>query len=160
MVPLLALPHFMPLEYTDSMKQSISLVTIAVNDFTKELAFYRDTLGWKPFNVVEGTIAFFNVGSLVLSLCEYKELAADVGRALTTKPSLGVTLALNLPDESAVDAVFTELKKAGTAIVKEPVKASWGGYSGYFTDPEGHFWEVAHNPQFQYDDAGTMIVPG
>ena len=141
------------------MKQSISLVTIAVNDFAKELEFYRDTLGWKPFNVIEGTIAFFNVGSLILSLCEYKELSADVGGELTTTPPLGITLALNLPDESSVDAVFAELQAAGATIIKQPVKASWGGYSGYFADPEGHLWELAYNPQFQYDTSGTMMVP-
>lgn len=141
------------------MKQSVSFVTIAVNDFNKELAFYRDTLGWKPFNVMEGTIAFFNVGSLVFSLCAYKELATDVGSELTTKPNLGVTLALNLPDEQKVDSTFADLQTAGVNITKHPVKASWGGYSGYFADPEGHLWEVAHNPQFQYDDNGTMIIP-
>ncbi len=141
------------------MKQSLSLVTIAVNDFARELDFYRSTLGWEPFNVVDGNIAFFNVGSLIFSLCEYAELSTDVGGELTTKPTLGVTLSLNLPDESAVDAVFAELKAAGATIIKEPVRAVWGGYSGYFADPEGHLWEVAHNPQFEYDPSGTMIVP-
>lgn len=145
--------------YSFLVKQSLSLVTIAVNDFDKELAFYRGTLGWNPSNVVEDTIAFFSVGSLIFSLCEYKELTADVGSDLTTAPYLGVTLALNLPDESAVDAIFTDLQKAGATIVKPPTRASWGGYSGYFADPEGHLWEVAHNPQFKYDDNGTMIVP-
>ncbi len=141
------------------MKQSISFVTLAVRDFSRELAFYRKVLGWEPFNVVEDTIAFFNVGSLIFSLCEYKELSADVGSELATQPPLGVTLALNVPDESGVDDLFAHLRAAGTTIVKQPVRASWGGYSGYFADPEGHLWEVAYNPQFQYDDAGTMIVP-
>jgi len=141
------------------MKQNISLVTLAVNDFDKELTFYRETLGWQPYNVIDGVIAFFAVGSFILSLCEYKELADDVGSELTTKPYLGFTLAQNLPSEAAVDEVFAQLRQAGTTIVKEPKRASWGGYSGYFADPEGHLWEVAHNPQFKYDSDGVMVVP-
>lgn len=141
------------------MKQSISFITLAVSDFEQELAFYRDTLGWVSFTVVEGTIAFFKVGELVFSLCAYDELRQDVGQDLTMAPPLGVTLALNLPDEKSVDSVFSELKAAGASILKEPVRASWGGYSGYFQDPEGHLWEVAFNPQFQYGADGTMIVP-
>jgi len=141
------------------MKQNISFVTVAVRDFAKELDFYQNTLGWKPFNVMEGTIAFFNVGSLVFSLCEYKELSQDVGKELATEPHLGVTFAQNLPSEKAVDEIFVSLRAANATIVKEPIKASWGGYSGYFADPEGHLWEVAYNPQFEYNSDGTMIVP-
>lgn len=141
------------------MQQNISLITLAVNDFNKELTFYRDVLGWKPFNVVEGTIAFFNAGGLVFSICSYVELSEDVGSALTTQPYLGVTLAQNLPSEKAVDEAFSHIRASGNTIAKEPVRASWGGYSGYFTDPEGHLWEIAHNPQFEYDDNGTMIIP-
>lgn len=141
------------------MKQSISFVTIAVNDFQKELSFYQDVLGWQPFNGMEETIAFFNVGS-VFSLCSYEELSEDVGFELETKPYLGVTLAQNLPSEQDVDAVFAGIRNAGGTIAKEPVRASWGGYSGYFTDPEGHLWEVAHNPHFEYAADGTMTIPG
>ena len=141
------------------MKQSITFVTIAVNDFNKELAFYRDVLGWQPFNVMENIIAFFKVGSFVFSLCATKELSDDVGSELTTKPYLGVTLAQNLPSEQAVDEAFAAIRKAGGTITKDPVRASWGGYSGYFTDPEGHLWEIAYNPQFEYDADGTMLVP-
>jgi catechol 2,3-dioxygenase-like lactoylglutathione lyase family enzyme len=143
------------------MKQSISFVTFAVRDFSRELAFYRDVLGSEPFNVVEDTIAFFNVGSnvgsLVFSLCEYKELSADVGSELATQPPLGVTLALNVPDESAVDDLFAQLRAAGTTIVKQPVRASWGGYSGYFADPEGHLWEIAYNPQVRLEVAYVAV---
>jgi uncharacterized glyoxalase superfamily protein PhnB len=69
-------------------------------------------------------------------------------------------LAQNLPSEAAVEEVFASLRKAGVTITKEPVRAPWGGYSGYFVDPEGHLWEVAHNPQFEYDADGTMLVLG
>jgi catechol 2,3-dioxygenase-like lactoylglutathione lyase family enzyme len=141
------------------MKQNISFVTIAVNDFDKELTFYQEVLGWKPYNVMDGVIALFVVGSFIFSLCSYKELTDDVGSELATKPYLGVTLAQNLPSETAVDEVFSHLRQTDTTIVKEPTKASWGGYSGYFTDPEGHLWEVAHNPQFKYDADGIMVVP-
>lgn len=141
------------------MKQTISFVTIAVNDFQKELSFYKETLGWQPFNVIEGTIAFFKAGSFVFSLCSYKELSGDVGTELETKPYLGFTLAQNVASEKAVDEVFESIHKAAGTIVKEPVRASWSGYSGYFADPEGHLWELAHNPQFEYDTDGIMILP-
>lgn len=141
------------------MKQSISFVTLAVNDFQKELSFYKNTLGWHPFNVVEETVAFFKVGTFAFSLCAYNELSKDVGRDLETKPYLGFTLAQNVPSEQAVDEIFNSIRKADGTIVKEPEHASWGGYSGYFTDPEGHLWEIAYNPQFEYDADGTMIVP-
>lgn len=141
------------------MKQSISFVTIAVNDFQKELSFYKDLLGWQPFNVVEETIAFFKVGSFVFSLCASKELSEDIGVELLSKPYLGFTLAQNVPSERAVDEIFESIRRANSTIVKEPTRASWGGYSGYFADPEGHLWEVAHNPQFEYGTDGTMILP-
>ncbi len=146
-------------EHEVTMKQSVSLVTIAVNDFEKELAFYQEVLGWKPYNVVDGVIAFFPVGSFILSLCSYRELRDDVGPELTTEPYLGFTLAQNVPSEAVVDEVFAQLRDANTTIVKEPKRASWGGYSGYFADPEGHLWEIAYNPQFTYDSDGVMIVP-
>ena len=141
------------------MKQSVSFVTSAVHDFAKELAFRRETLDWQPFNVVRNTIAFFNVGSPVFSLCAYQELRGDVGIELTIQPASGGTLALNLPDEAVVDAVFVALTAAGATIVNPPVRPSWGGYSGYDADPEGNLWEVAYNPQLHYDATGTMIVP-
>jgi uncharacterized glyoxalase superfamily protein PhnB len=141
------------------MNQNISFVTLAVNDFTKELNFYQDVLGWKPFTVVPNQIAFFNVHSLVFSICAYSELSEDTGTPLITKPYLGVTLAQNVADEATVDEIFSQIRKGGGTILKEPTHASWGGYSGYFTDPEGHLWEVAHNPQFEYDEHGIMILP-
>lgn len=141
------------------MQQHISFVTFAARDFTSELNFYRDVLGWKPFNVIENTIAFFNVGSLVFSICSYTELSEDIGSELNTQPYLGVTLAQNLSSERAVDQVFTRIRAAGGVIIKEPARTSWGGYSGYFTDPEGHLWEIAYNPQFEYDNDGVMKVP-
>lgn len=141
------------------MKQSISFVTIAVNDFAKEVSFYKDVLGWQPFNFLEDTIAFFKVGSFVFSLCSYKELSGDIGVDLETKPYLGLTLAQNVPSEKAVDEVFENIRKAGGTIIKDPTRASWGGYSGYFADLEGHLWEIAHNPQFEYGTDGIMILP-
>jgi uncharacterized glyoxalase superfamily protein PhnB len=110
-------------------------------------------LGWTPFRVVDGVAAFFQVGTLVLSLCAYDELCADVSQTLNTTPPLGVTLALNVPDAQAVDALFAALRAQGTAIVKEPARASWGGYSGYFADPEGYRWEIAFNPEWHFDPA-------
>lgn len=141
------------------MKQSISFVTLAAKDFDNQLAFYRDVLHWTPFNVIEHTIAFFNVGSLVFSLCAYEELRNDAGKELVTTPYLGVTLALNMSSEDQVCELFAQLLGAGVEVVKTPTRAAWGGFSGYFSDPEGHLWEVAYNPQFDYDPDGNMVIP-
>jgi uncharacterized glyoxalase superfamily protein PhnB len=141
------------------VQQSISFATLAVHDFDNALAFYREVLGWTPFNVIEHTIAFFNVGSLVFSLCTYEELRHDVGAELVTTPFLGVTLALNLPSEAQVNELFAQFHQADVNVVKSPTRAPWGGFSGYFADPEVHLWEVAYNPQFEFDANGTMVIP-
>ncbi|MGC8480677.1 MAG: VOC family protein [Acidimicrobiales bacterium] len=106
------------------MKQSITFVTLATKDFDTQLSFYREVLHWNPFNVIDHTIAFFNVGSFVFSLCAYEELRNDVGRELATTPFLGVTLALNLPSEDKVRDLFAQLTQAGVEVVKPPERAS------------------------------------
>ena len=141
------------------MKQRLNYVTIAVQDFNKSLTFYKDGLGWKPFQIVEGTIAFFGVGGLIFSICSRKELSDDVQVELTTKPYLGVTFSQNVPSKEAVDEVFATIRQANGTIVKEPHATSWGGYNGYFSDPEGHLWEIAYNPQSTFDSQGDMTVP-
>ena len=141
------------------MKQSISLVTIAVVDFDVELSFYKNTLGWTPFTEVEKTIAFFNVGGFVFSICAKEELVKDVGYELKTEAYKGFTIAQNLPSIKAVDDVFKSISSSNGTMVKNPAKTDWGGYSGYFSDPEGNLWEIAYNPQFEYNEQGTMIVP-
>ena len=141
------------------MDQVVNYITIAVKDFANELTFYKDVLGWEPYQVVDGTVAFFGAGGVIFSLCSLKELTDDIGMKLDTDPHLGVTLSQNLPDEQAVDSIFSKVKKAGGKIVKEPQRASWGGYSGYFSDPEGHLWEVAYNPSSKFNEQGEMVVP-
>ena len=141
------------------MDQVVNYVTIAVNDFASELAFYRNVLGWEPYQTVDDTVAFFNAGGVVFSLCSLEELADDIGAQLKTDPHLGVTLSQNLPNEQAVDLVFAQVEKAGGTVVKKPQKASWGGYSGYFSDLEGHLWEIAYNPSSKFNERGEMVVP-
>ena len=128
------------------MKQKLSLVTLGVADIVRSRQFYETILGFIPEIASNDDVAFYNLGGTWLSLFNEVALAKDAG---VSKEGVGfrkVTLAHNEPSIEAVDALFSELRAKGVIIVKEPEKVFWGGYSGYFTDPDGHLWEVAYNP--------------
>ena len=127
------------------MEPRISLITLGVADLERARAFYRDIIGWQP---VESPpeVAFFDLGGLVLSLYGSADLAADIGTEPGSASPPAFTLAHNLRSREEVDELFSRLEARGAAIVKPPRPADWGGYSGYFSDPDGHMWEVAHNP--------------
>ena len=127
------------------MKQKLSIVTLGVADLAVSRAFYEEKLGFTPVSEDEG-IVFYDMGGARLGLFNREELAKDATVSAEGKGFRGVTLAHNEPSEAAVDAVFAELRAQGVEIVKEPEKVFWGGYSGYFADPDGHLWEVAYNP--------------
>ncbi len=138
------------------MQPRISLVTLGVMDFNRALKFYRDDLGWKA--QVQDDVAFFPLNGIVLGLYPREKLAED---ALTkdTKPSFsGITLAYNVGSEKEVDEILEKVTKFGAKLVKPGQKVFWGGYSGYFSDPEGHLWEVAHNPFWKLDKNGNVIL--
>jgi len=124
----------------------ISLVTLGVQDLAKSVAFYRDVVGWSP-SPSPPDIAFFDLNGVILALYPQKELVADFGgeEDAGAVPS-GSALAHNARSRDEVDAIFEGLRERGATIVKEPQEVFWGGYSGYFEDPDGHKWEVAHNP--------------
>jgi catechol 2,3-dioxygenase-like lactoylglutathione lyase family enzyme len=129
------------------MKSKISIVTLGVRDFVKSLAFYRDGLGFTPHNFKDGDqhVMFVMEGSW-LSLYPRHLLAEDANVVDDGAGFSGVTLAHNAPSKADVDAVFQHALSAGALAVKQPQDVFWGGYSGYFADPDGHLWEVAYNP--------------
>lgn len=142
------------------MDPRISIVTLGVRDLQRSVAFYRDGLGW-PLSTSKSDddIAFFRTGGIVLALYGHDALAEDATVAPESSGFRGVTLAQNAPSRGAVDAAFAAAEAAGATIIKRPREVFWGGYSGYFADPDGHLWEVAHNPGFPLDEDGAIVLP-
>ncbi len=130
------------------MKPKISLITLGVDDLERATRFYEEGLGLPRHNFDSDGVAFFELEGTWLSLFPRSSLAEDIGLPADT-PSQGfsgVTLAHNVASEQEVDAVLQQAVAAGATLVKPGQKVFWGGYSGYFQDPEGHYWEVAYNP--------------
>jgi catechol 2,3-dioxygenase-like lactoylglutathione lyase family enzyme len=129
------------------MKAKIAMVTLGVSDIAKSLAFYRDGLGFPTHNYKDGDeMVMFRLEGSWLGLYPRDKLAEDATVPHEGSGFRGVTLAHNVGSKSAVDAVFREALEAGAKSVKTPQDVFWGGYSGYFADPDGHLWEVAWNP--------------
>ena len=128
------------------MEQRISLITLGVADLRRAVSFYENALGWKPEASPAGVV-FFDLNGLVFALWPHADMSQDLGLGAENLPAYrGSALAYNARSETEVDAVFERLKAHGANILKPPHKTFWGGYSGYFCDPDGHVWEVAHNP--------------
>ena len=137
------------------MEQRISLITLGVGDLALARRFYEQGLGWRVGLAVEGEVAFFQLNGLILSLYSRAALAQDAGVAESGSGFAGFTLAHNVRSEEEVDALLSEAQRAGGRVVKPASRAEWGGYSGYFADPDGHLWEVAFNPGFPIDAEGN-----
>ncbi len=137
----------------------VSLVTLGVADVERATVFYQ-TLGWplSPASVA-GEVSFFNTAGGLLALWGSENLAADTGLPSAPPGFRGVALAINLEDRAAVDAALGAAAGAGGMIIKAAVQADWGGYTGYFADPDGHVWEVAHNPGWPIGDDGRPTLP-
>lgn len=129
------------------MKPRISMITLAVSNLAESIRFYESGLGF-PRMDSPPEIAFFTLNGTWLSLYARASLAEDATVSQEGSGFGGFTLSHNVPSEAEVDAVFAEAVAAGAVLVKQPQKVFWGGYSGYFKDPDGHLWEVAHNPHF------------
>ena len=135
-----------------NMKPRVTLITLGVDDLDRALAFYRDGLGFKTEGIVgeqfeDGAVAFFDLESgLRLAVWPRKSLAKDSGLAPGPRSAAEFALAHNVSSASEVDAVMAEAQRAGGTIVKPAQTTFWGGYAGYFQDPDGHLWEVAWNP--------------
>lgn len=137
------------------MEPRVSLITLGVRDLEVADAFYR-ALGWTPSaHSVPGEVTFFAAGGLVVALWSRAALAVDSG--MTDAGGWGgITLAHNVRSPAEVDAVLAEAERAGGTIVRAGAPTDWGGYSGLFSDPDGHPWEIAHNPGFPLDATGAV----
>ncbi len=142
------------------MRQKLSLVTLGVKDFQRSLDFYKTGLGWKTSSASSDDVAFFPMGGIVLALYPREKLAQDATVDASGSGFSGITLAYNAKSQAEVDAVLQAVEHIGGKIVKPAEKVFWGGYSGYFADPDGHLWEVAWNPFFAFDDEDNLVLPG
>ncbi|WP_279480058.1 VOC family protein [Aureimonas sp. SK2] len=134
----------------------IPLVTLGVADLLRAARFY-EALGWTRTDQGNDKVVFLQGEGVVLSLFGASDLAGDAGLTHEPLPRFrGITLAINLPSEAETDRLFAQAVAAGAEPVKPPHKVFWGGYSGYFADPDGHLWELAHNPFFPLDAAGRI----
>jgi hypothetical protein len=141
------------------MRPKLNLVTLGVKDFARSMQFYRDGLGWPLSSASQGDIAFFPLGGIVLALYPRDKLAEDAQVSQTGSGFSGITLAYNAKSQAEVDEVLQTVENLGATIVKRAEPVFWGGYSGYFADPDGHLWEVAWNPFFGFDEADNLILP-
>jgi catechol 2,3-dioxygenase-like lactoylglutathione lyase family enzyme len=140
------------------MDQRISLITLGVADLGRAMDFYRG-LGWRG-DSPDDDVAFFRAGGMVLALWGRDKLAADSGVTEDRGGWGGITLAHNVGSPAAVDAVLAEAQAAGGDVVRSGAATSWGGYSGAFHDPDGHPWEVAHNPHWTLAPDGSVSSLG
>lgn len=138
------------------MKQHLHLITLGVGDLERSRRFYTGVLGWKPAAASSRDTVFLQAGGVVLSLYPRKKLAEDAQTPPEGSGFAGVTLALNAGSEAEVDEIIADLHGKGVTIVKEPQKVFWGGYSAYFSDPDGYLWEVAYNQFFPFDDRENL----
>lgn len=141
------------------MKQKLHLITLGVNDFARSLKFYHKGLGWQPSSASQDDVAFFPMNGVVLALYPRDKLAEDAQTSAAGSGFSGITLAYNAKSQEEVDEVLQSVEKLGATIIKKAEKVFWGGYSGYFADPDGHLWEVAWNPFWDFDEADNVVLP-
>jgi predicted lactoylglutathione lyase len=140
------------------MEPRLSLITLGVADLPRARKFY-ETLGFVASGASQESVTFFSAGGVVLALWARAALAEDAGVGDTRRGFAGVALAHNARSEAEVDAVLAEAVAAGAKLVKPAQKVFWGGYSGYFSDPDEHLWEVAYNPGWRLDGEGRVQLP-
>ena len=139
------------------MEQRVSLITLGVGDLERSRAFY-EALGWTTGAAPADDVVFFQAGGMVVALWDRAALAEDSG-VEDSGGWGGMTLAHNVRSPVEVEAVTEEARSAGADIVREPAETFWGGYSAAFTDPDGHPWEIAHNPRWTIHDDGSVELP-
>ncbi|WP_104018268.1 VOC family protein [Roseovarius nitratireducens] len=137
--------------------QRVTLITLGVADLDRARAFYA-ALGWTPA-AAQDEVVFYQMNGLVLGLFGKSDLAADQGRPGAALGTGAMTLAQNFPTEAEVDAAYDRAIAAGATALKRPEKVFWGGYSGYFADPDGHVWELAMNPFWPLAPDGSLTLP-
>lgn len=137
--------------------QRVNLITLGVDDLSRARAFY-EKLGWEAADETPGVV-FFRMHGMALGLFGRADLAKDQGREGARLETGAITLAQNFQDRAGVDAAFQAALDAGATALKQPQEVFWGGYSGYYADPDGHVWELAHNPFWTVNDDGTLTIP-
>ncbi len=137
--------------------QRVTLITLGVADLARSKAFYG-ALGWTPTKD-EGEVVFYQISGMVLGLFGLGPLAKDQGRPDAKLRTGAMTLAQNFNTEAEVDAAYALALQSGASALKAPEKVFWGGYSGYYADPDGHVWEVAHNPFWELNPDGSLTLP-
>ena len=140
------------------MKPRITVLTLGVDDLNRSLTFYRDGLGLETQGIVGaefeyGAVVFFDLqNGLKLALWHRKSLAHDAGISQTPSSATELSIGHNVNSKEEVDEVMSQAKQAGAKIIKAAQDTFWGGYSGYFQDPDGHLWEVVWNPEWKIED--------
>jgi catechol 2,3-dioxygenase-like lactoylglutathione lyase family enzyme len=146
---------------TTDLPAHLTIVTLGVADLDRSAAFYR-ALGWEQHGDLAAGITWFRTSGSWLGIFGHDALAEDVGVEAVPPADLpayrGITLAINLNDEAAVDRAFAHVVEVGGRVVKAAARASWGGYSGYFADPDGHLWELAYTTDFPVDADGRIHI--
>ena len=140
------------------MEQRVSIVTLGVADLKRSREFY-ERLGWRRSMANTDGIAFFQAGGMALALYPRHELAKDANIAPEGHGFNGISLAYNTRNRAEVNSVLEEAAAAGATVLKPAQEAFWGGYSGYFSDPDGFLWEVAWNPSFSIAGDGSIRIP-
>ena len=142
------------------MEPRVSLITLGVGDLARSRMFYETGMGWNVSPRSEGNILFFQLGGLVLALYPRHLLAEDANLPDDDRTTFrGIALAHNVRSREEVDQVLHTAQQAGGTIIKPAAEVFWGGYSGYFADPDEHLWEVCHNPFWELADDGSLILP-
>ena len=138
------------------MEQRISLITLGVGDVRRSRVFY-EALGWRGQEVEE--TVFFQTGGMAVVLWHQDKLADDAGLDPVGGGFRGFAVAQNVRSREEVDAVIAAAQTAGATVTRPPAETFYGGYAGYFTDPDGHAWEIAHNPGFTLTADGSLVLP-
>lgn len=138
--------------------QRVTLITLGVADMARSRAFYA-ALGWKMHPESQEAVTFYQANGFAVGLFGVEDLAADQGRAGAALGTGATTLAQNFATEAEVDAAYARAVQAGATALKAPQTVFWGGYSGYFADPDGHVWELAMNPFWPLNDDGSLTLP-
>lgn len=140
------------------MQQKLHLITLGTDDFQKSLDFYEKGLGWEKSDKSMDGLALFDLGGIILALHPRQELANDTTLPYQPTTFSGLTISHNTRSEKEVDEILKKVAELGATIVKPAQKVYWGGYSGYFKDPDGHLFEVAYNPFWELDENGHLVI--
>lgn len=141
------------------MEPWISLMTLGVRDIERSRRFYREGLGWPMSAASTRDVAFFRTGGVVLALYKRELLAADANLSPAGSGFTGIGLAQNVATPELVDAALEAAVAAGGELLKPGTETEWGGYTGYFADPDGFLWEIAWNPGFPLQEDGSIDLP-